>query len=343
MHSWPEIYLSPPAVQLPAHKLTNADVKGIVRERYRGDPEKWRGVERAVDFVFARCNSEFRYIEPDEKVRVADFAAKAGRLCLLENGVDPEEIDLLIHASVAREYFEPATAMEVAAKVGARETLHAFDVTSACTGQLEAIHIATAYFSLYPDMQTAMVVSGELTRRFLSYDVQSLEEVELKAAGLTIGNAASAWLIRRRPFEGGCLRPLHIANTSIPEHWHLCSVPIDGTFVSHSRDLFKLGVHVPGEIKRVLGSVGWLPADVDHFVFHQPSDHMVQKVLEGLEVNPERGIKVHNLFGNTVSTTVSLALNELVQRQALEAGQRLLLHVAAAGFSMLTIAGEWVA
>jgi 3-oxoacyl-[acyl-carrier-protein] synthase-3 len=330
-------------VQLPARKLSNNDVKGIIRDRYRGDPRTWEKVERAVDFVFSRCNSELRYIEPDEKVRVADFAAQAGRRCLSENGVDPEEIDLLIHASVAREYFEPATAMEVAARVGARETLHAFDVTSACTGQLEAIHIATAYFSLYPEMQTAMVVSGELTRRFLGYEVQSLAEVELKAAGLTIGNAASAWLIRRRPFEGGCLRPLHIANTSIPKHWHLSSAPIDGTFVANSRDLFKLHVHIPGEIKRVLGLMGWRPEDIDHFVFHQPSDLMVQKVLEGLEVDPERGIKIHNLYGNTASTTVSLTLNELVQRQALEAGHRLLLHTAAAGFSMVTIAGEWVA
>lgn len=337
----PQLHISRPTVHLPDTKLSNEDLIGLIKDNYKNGAEDWPALELAVRYVFDRCNSGYRYIETDHSVRVGDFGARAAQQCLEENGVAPDEVDLVINGSVAREYFEPATSMEIAAKIGVRN-VHAFDVTSACAGQLEALHIASAYFSMYEDLRTALVVSAELTRGFLNYDIQSLDELQTKAAGLTIGNAASAWLVRRAPFEGGCLKPLAISNRSLPEHWHLCSAPIDGTFTSLSQELFRLNVHVPPVLREVIESVGWDVTDVDHFVFHQPSDHMVEKVLSNLEVDPDRGLKTHSLYGNTVSTTVSLTLDELLRQKAVEPGSKMVLSTAAAGFSIVTIAGEWV-
>lgn len=335
------VYLSRPAVFLPSTKLNNDDVLQLIRDNYRGDEAQWGAIEQGVRYVFGRCNSGTRYIELDQQVRVGDFGARAARLCLEQNEVNPARVGLVVHGAVAREYFEPATAMEIAAKVGI-EQVHAFDITSACVGQLEAIHIASAYLNLYPDLEYALVVSGELTRDFICYDIQSAEELIFKAAGLTIGNAASAWLVGRQPFGGGCLRPLKINNRSLPQHWDLCSAPIDGTFTSFSKELFRLNVHVPPELQRTIESVGWGVEEVDHFVFHQPSDRMVDKVLTILGVDPDKGIKTHSLYANTVSTTVSLTLHELLQRDALTPGDKLVLSSAAAGFSMVTLAAEWV-
>ena len=338
--TFPEVYLSPPSIALPAQRLSNQEVLQRLKHNFTGDAASWSKIERVVHRVFERCDSQYRYIEADPTRRVADFAADASRICLEENGVSASELDLLIYGGIAREYFEPATAMEVAAKLGVQQ-IHAFDVTSACVGQLEGVHIACAYMGLYPHINTALVCSAELTRGFLSYEIQSPAELAHKVAGLTIGNAAAAWMVRREPPARGGIRIQAMNNFSLPQHWHLCNAPIDGTFTSFSNELFKLNVHAPGELQRMLEKVGWAVEEVDHFVFHQPSEKMNDKVLTDLGADPERAIRTHHLYGNTASTTVALAMYELLRQRSVSAHDKLILSSAAAGFSMGTAAGTW--
>lgn len=339
---FPTIYISNPGISLPEKKLDNDDVLNIIRDNYKGPKKDLPIIEGIVKRTFEQCGSQFRYLEPDPDVRVADYASRASRACLDANGIDASEIDLLINGSIAREYFEPSTAMEIAADLGIEE-IHAFDVTSACAGQLEAIHTACAYLNMHDHLQTALVCSAELTRHFLSYEIQSIEELVPKVAGLTIGNAASAWLIRRTPFDGGCTRILAMNNYSLPQNWHLCHAPIDGTFISISGELFKLNVHVAPELGRMLKQVGWAIDEVDHFVFHQPSEKMIKKVMQDLGADTDRAIYTHHLFGNTSSTTVALAMNQLLKEKEVKDKQKLIFSTAASGFTMVTAAGEWVA
>lgn len=338
---FPVAYLSRPAVLLPGQPLTNDEVIRRIRARFQGEEPAFREIERSARFVLDRCNTQRRYIEDDPTARVGDHAARVARRCLEQCDVEPAEVGLLINGSIAREYFEPATAMEVAAKIGI-EQVHGFDVTSACVGQLEGVHVACAYFAMYESLGTALVVAAELTRQFLTHDIQSPAELALKVAGLTIGNAATAWLVSREPLPGGCLRLEAMRNFSLPEHWYLCQAPIDGTFVSNSHELFKLNVHVAPELRRVLDQVGWAVDDVDHFVLHQPSEHMIDKVLGDLGADPSRGLKTHHLYGNTASTTVALAMHEVLEQRDVRPGDKLLLSSAAAGFSMVTAVGTWV-
>ncbi len=340
-HFFPTVYLSKPAVVLPPLRVDNDQLLRRIRESFRGPERDLRLVEIVVARTFEQCGSQYRYLEPDPNVRVADYAARAARSCLEANGVSAKDLKLLINGSIAREYFEPSTAMEIAANLGI-ETIHAFDLTSACAGQLEAIHAACAYLHLYGELDLALVCSAELTRQFLSHEINSVEELVPKVAGLTIGNAAAAWLVGRQPFRGGCLRLLAMSNYSLPQNWHLCSAPIDGTFTSISGELFKLNVHVAPELRRVMDRLGWTPADVDHFVFHQPSEKMVKKVVEDLGADPTKAVYSHHLFGNTSSTTVALAMNQLLLERELQPGQKLLLSTAASGFTMVTAAAEWV-
>jgi 3-oxoacyl-[acyl-carrier-protein] synthase III len=338
--SFPEVYLSRPAVVLPEQRLSNDEVLRRIREAYRGSAEDWTIIEAGVRTVFARCNSQYRHIEADQTLRVGDFAAEAARSCLESNGVAPSDVDMVIYGGIAREYFEPATAMEVAAKAGI-ETVHAFDVTSACVGQLEGVQIACAYLALHPHINTVLVASAELTRGFLSYDIQEPSELVHKLAGLTIGNAAAAFLVRRTPFDGGCIRLLAASNFSRPGHWGLCQAPIDGSFTSYSHELFKLNVYIPDVVNALLAGLGWTVPDVDHFVVHQPSDHIVVKVLTDMGAEPDRAVRTHHLYGNTASTTVALALNHLLETLPVRGGEKMVLTSAAAGFSLVTMAGVW--
>ncbi len=339
--TFPVVYLSRPGVALPEMKVDNDELLRRVRERFKGPDKDLPLIEEIVSRTFSMCGSKYRYIEPDPDIRVADYACRAARACLDDHGIEPSEVDILINGSIAREYFEPSTAMEVAANLGI-EVVHAFDVTSACAGQMEAVHVACAYLNMYEHLNTALVCSAELTRQFLSYEIGSIRELVEKVAGLTIGNAAAAWLIRREPFPGGSTRILAMNNYSLPQYWRLCQAPIDGTFTSISGELFKLNIQVAPELRRMLDRLRWQTEDVDHFVFHQPSEKMIRKVLQDLGADPDKAVYSHHLFGNTSTTTVALAMNQLLKEQEIRNGQKLIFSTAASGFTMVTAAGEWV-
>jgi len=122
--SFPEVYLSRPSVVLPEQRLDNEEVLCRIRSNFRGDEAVWPVIETGVRTVFAKCNSQFRYIEANQERGPGEFAALAVQNCLESNGVAARDVDLLIYGGIAREYFEPATAMEVAARVGSRRCMH---------------------------------------------------------------------------------------------------------------------------------------------------------------------------------------------------------------------------
>ena len=340
--SLPELYLSRPGITLPATRVDNAEVIRRVRARFRGTADEFATIASAIERVFALCKTQYRYLEPDEREGiVADYAVASARECLEVNGVGLDEVDLVICGSIARQYFEPATAMEVAAKLGLRKT-HAFDVTAACVGHLEAIQTAAAYLTLHPEYRTALVCTSELSGPFLSYDIQNVRDLQMKTAGLTIGNAAACMMVRSKPFPRGGIRLRAINTFTAPDHWHLCQVPIGGTLVSSSVELMRLGKYIPPWVAERLAVLGMKPGDIDHYIFHQPSEVMVRKILEDIGVDAAKGVYTHALYGNTASASVGVTYKHLLEEKTPQPGAKLVLGSAAAGYSMVMATGEWV-
>ncbi|MGY4709200.1 3-oxoacyl-ACP synthase III family protein [Mycolicibacterium sp. CBM1] len=336
----PRLHLSRPAVVLPDTAVDNEELITRVRDSFRGTSADWAPIELAIRYAFDRCNSKMRYLEEDATVSPGEFAARAAAACLEQNGVAAGDIDLLVYGGIARDAFEPATATEVAGRLGATP-LHAMDVTCACAGLLEALHVVAGYFALHDDIDTALICAGEITRDRVSYDFQTIDDVSVEVAGLTLGNAAAALLVTRDLLPAGGARVLALQHKTLSEHYDLCRAPVDGHFVSRSTELFALGVHVPGEMRRLLSGVGWVPEDVDHYVFHQPSESMVEQVLNGLGARPQAGIVTHALFGNTASTSWALALDYRLKQGSVHAGDRMILASAAAGFTIVGAAAVW--
>ena len=339
--SLPELYLSKPGVALPATAVDNAEVIRRVRARFKGSDAEFAVIASAIEHVFGLCKTRVRYLEPDERQGiVADYAVRAAQDCLAVNGVSLDEVDLVICGGIARQYFEPATAMEVAAKLGLKKT-HAFDVTAACVGHLEAIQTAAGYLALHPNYRTALVCTAELSGPFLSYDIQTVRDLQMKTAGLTIGNAAACMLVRRIPFPEGGIRLMAINTFTAPDHWHLCQVPIGGTLVSSSVELMRLGKYIPPWVTERLGALGLKPNEIAHYVFHQPSEIMVRKIFDDIGVDQDRGVYTHARYGNTASASIGVTYRTLLEERSLKPGEKIVLGSAAAGYSMVMATGEW--
>ncbi|TPV96496.1 MAG: hypothetical protein B7733_04395 [Myxococcales bacterium FL481] len=334
----PALYLSRPGVALPATKLDNDDVLAKVRANYRGDPKRWSVVEGAIRRIFAMCQTRVRYLDEREEARVADYAVDAVHDCLQVNATSLEDVDTVLFGGIARQYFEPATATEIAARLGLTST-HALDVTSACVGHLEAVQVACGYLSLHDHYRAALVTTSELAGDYLSYDIQAIADLHLRSAGLTIGNGAASLIVRRTPWPNGGLELCGLESYSEPAHWDLCQVPIKGTLMSSSTELMRLSGLIVPRLRAFLDRLGWDQAD--HYVFHQPSELMVKKIVEGIGDDPAKAICSHHLYGNTASASVGLAYRELLAAQEPQPGAKIVLGSAAAGFSMVVLAGRW--
>src|SRR5690606_28827016 len=333
--------LSKPGVSFPKNRMDNAAVIRRVRECYRGPEDGWASIESGIEHIFGLCSPQHRYLELDPAARVGDYAVAAARHCIEVNDASLDEVDVVVCGSIARQYFEPATAKEVAAKLGLKKT-HAFDVTSACVGHLEAVQAAAAYLNLHDKYRAALVCTSELAGNYLTYDIQSVRELRVKSAGLTVGNAAACFLLRKRPWPGGGVRLHGVETFTSPDHWELCQVPIDGVFLSSSVELMRLGKLIPPLLKQMIEAQGWSPAQIDHFVFHQPSEVMVRKILEDLGADPARGVYSHRYYGNTASASVGVTFDHMLKERTPKRGDKLVLGSAAAGFSVVIATGEWV-
>jgi 3-oxoacyl-[acyl-carrier-protein] synthase III len=336
----PRLYFSRPATLIPDEALDNETVLSRVRESFRGSSSEWGPIEDGIRYVFDRCNTKMRYVDTDPARSPGEFASRAAIACLRENGVAASDIDLLIYGGIARDVFEPATAAEVAGRLGAKP-LHAFDVTCACAGLIEALHVVAGYFALHDELQTALVCAGELTDERLSYDIQSLDDMAVRVAGLTIGNAAAALLVTREPLPAGSARLVGFQHKTLSEHYALCRAPIDGHFTSHSKELFALAVHVPPEVRRLVADAGWSTEDVDHYAFHQPSEAVLERVLTDLDARPQACVHTHSLFGNTASTAWALALDYRLRSGTVRSGDKIVVGSAAAGFTIVSAAAVW--
>ena len=126
-----------------------------------------------------------------------------------------------------------------------------------------------------------------------------------------------------------------------PDLWHLCQVPIGGTLISSSVELMRRGKYIPPWVQERLGALGLKPDDIDHYIFHQPSEVMVRKILSDIGVDPEKGVYTHALYGNTASASIGVTYRQLLEDRRVKIGDKLVLGSAAAGYSMVMATGEW--
>lgn len=337
----PRLYFSRPATVLPETAVDNDAALQHLHESFRGSPAEWEQIEAGVRWVFDRCNTKLRYLEGDDTLSPGEFASRAAAACLEENGVAATDVDLLIYGGVARDAFEPATATEVGGRLGATPVI-AMDVTCACAGLIEAMHVAAGYFAMHDEINTALICSGEITRDRITYDLQTMEDVMVGVAGLTLGNAAAALLITREPLSTGGARLTAITHQTLPENWALCRAPVDGHFMSQSKELFALSVHVVPLIRELLAGPGWTSEEIDHYAFHQPSEAVLERIFAELGAKPQACVHTHSLFGNTASTAWALALDYRLRNGTVQNGDKIVIGSAAAGFTMVAAAAEWV-
>lgn len=269
--------------------------------------------------------------------RPSAVAARAAEDALARGGVARERVGLLIHASVCRDFMEPATASVVHRALGLSPHCVAYDLSNACLGFANALGVAARAIEC-GDVEAALVVAGEdggpLVRRTLKYLAEDprVGRAELKRAyaSLTIGAGAAACVVCHADLASHARRLVGGVTRAATEHVELCQGDhADGgapLMETDSERLLHAGNALAAETWReLLRELAWEHDDVERVVTHQVGAAHRKLLLQTLGVDPARDFPTVATLGNVGSVSLPITYDLADRAGFLPAGARVAL------------------
>lgn len=282
----------------PALPATRAVVQGLgsaLPERAVGNDEV--GALLGVDDAWIRRRtgiaSRRRAGEGDSTTTLATTAALAA---LDDSGLTPDDVDLVLVATMTPDFATPQVAPLVAAAIGAGGA-GAFDVAAACTAWLSALGAAASFLET-GRATCAVVVGVEVMSRVIDPLDRSTAILFADGAGAAVVTAGG---------EGGVVGPLVLGSDgSSAEH---ITCPVGGVVAMDGHATFQRAVTAMCESAlAVCDRAGITLDDVDLVVPHQANSRIIAAVGERLGLDPSRVLDVIEHSGNTSSATIPIAL-----------------------------------
>lgn len=334
------------ACATPSMRIDNQTFLSLLDQRVSADgmsPQARAEVSDKVRGIFERAGTRERFmLYPPRPGYAAELLQRAARDALDAAGRTADEIDLIIYCSVARGWMEPSTAAAAQAMIGARNA-SCFDVMEACAGWMRAVEVAEALLRS-GRYRNALVLGVEAGMQDTIMPRGGETEVaDEHLAGFTLGEAATAMLLE--PGEGAapeivlrsdgelhdvCMIPLPAIAAFLPagaQH-----VPEAGRFLSHADRLFtRVITALVGVMRPRLANGGG--EEIDLFILHAASSRAGEVVRRALDIPPEKWLCPHDVFGNTVSMSMPVALDHALKTGRAKKGDRVCFLVGSAGIS----------
>lgn len=263
----------------------------------------------------------------------SSVAARAGRAALERAGWPNDRIGLLVHASVCRDFLEPATASIVHHSLDLAPHCAAFDLSNACLGFANALGIVATQIELGA-IEAGLVVAGECGRALVERTIRSLNETpalskaQLKGAfaSLTIGSGAAAALLVRSDLAPHAPRLLATTSRAATEHHVLChgDHADDGMLMqTDSEALMHAGNQLAARTwPAFLDDAQWRPNDVDRVITHQVGVAHRKLLLSTLGLDPALDFPTVEEFGNIGSVSLPLTFARAREAGFIRPGHR---------------------
>jgi 3-oxoacyl-[acyl-carrier-protein] synthase-3 len=333
--------------QLPTAHLTTDDLMRTTRHRTRIDLERLTGIHE-------------RRVSLGEETSLT-LAVGAANDCLARSSWTAADLDVVISCSITKyregltQWIEPAMSGAVAQGIGAPNAL-TFDVSNACAGMLTGVFILNNWIRRGV-VRRGLVVSGEYISQLGENAAKHVRNIlSRELASLTLGDAGAALLLERAP--DGAPGIDFVGFTTVADHSRLClAYPAKhdrgARMFTKSRAIHQVAIaDTPMLLREALDAAGIDIGDVDCVIPHQTSARAIRqgmvKVTQALGGAPRHeAVVTVDRYGNTASTTHTVALIEELQAGHLKAGDRVALVSLASGLEigivLLTIDEELVA
>jgi 3-oxoacyl-[acyl-carrier-protein] synthase-3 len=264
----------------------------------------------------------------------SDLAVRAGERALAAAGKDAGDIDLVVLATATPDNTFPATAAKVAARLGVKPGLPAFDVQAVCTGFVYALAVADNFLRC-GQAKRALVIGAETFSRILDWQDRS--------TAVLFGDGAGAMVIEGVPSNGSPLE-----RGILSTHLHADGGSYDLLYVDggpsstgtcgllrmEGREIFRLAVErLAAVCDEALAANGLSGADIDWLVPHQANRRIIDAMGRKLGLSSERVVVTIDRHANTSGASVPLALAEAAGDGRIRPGQLVLLEAMGGGLT----------
>ena len=273
---------------------------------------------------------ERHYAAPEEAT--SDLALTAAGRALVDAGLEPTDVDVLIVATTTPDHPIPATAPIVAARLGVE--CAAFDLNAACSGFVYGLKVGA---DLAVAGATVLLIGAETLTRYVDHDDRSI--------AVLFGDGAGAVVLQAE--QGASLGPFDLGSdgSEVEILWMRAGgarEPFDPVLHADASsrmnmrggDVYRHAVVRMTESSRaVLDRAGIGVEDVDLVIGHQANQRILEAVGQRLGVSEERLHLTVDRHGNTSAASIPLALDDARRSGALQAGARLLLTAFGGGLT----------
>lgn len=314
---------------LPDHVLTNADLEKMVDTN-----DEW---------IVTRTGIKERRIASENEI-TSDMAVKAAKDALADAGLTPDDIDLIIVATITPDMFFPSTACQVQYKLGAKHCA-AFDISVACSGYVYGLAIADQFIKsgMY---KHALVIAAE--------KLSAVTDWEDRATCVLFGDGAGAAVLGK--VEKGGILGAHLGADG--SKGDLLQLPAGGsrmpasittvqnklhTIKMEGNVLFKHAVKIMAEAAlAVTEPLGLKGDDIDIIIPHQANLRILHALAKRMGVDPNKKVYLNiEKYGNMSAASSAVALTEAVQEGRIKKGDTILMDAFGGGLTWGALIIEW--
>jgi 3-oxoacyl-[acyl-carrier-protein] synthase-3 len=313
---------------VPEYRLTNQELSNMV--------------DTSDEWIMQRVGIKERRILKGEGFGSSDMGFQAVKGLLEKTGTLPEEIDLLICATVTPDMLFPATANIISDKAGIKNAF-SFDLNAACSGFLFALQTAAAYVETGKYRKVIVVGADKMS---------SITDYTDRTQCPLFGDAAGAVLLEPTEEDYGLIDHIFHTDGSGRKYLHLKAggsvkpashETIDAKehfLYQEGQSVFKFAVVNMADVAAEIMERNNLKSeDIAWLVPHQANLRIIDATGRRMGLPPEKVmINIQN-YGNTTTATIPLCIWEYENR--LKKGDILILAAFGGGFTWGSIYLKW--
>jgi 3-oxoacyl-[acyl-carrier-protein] synthase-3 len=321
------------ASHLPDTELTN--------ERLAGELGDW-----SAEKILEKTGIHTRHIAGPEEC-ASDLGVRAAEKLFERGVVKPAGIDYLLFCTQSPDYFLPATACIVQDRLGIPTSAGAIDFNQGCSGFVYGLSLGKSLIETGL-ASNVLLITADTYSKFVNPRDRSVRTVFGDAAAATLLRAVDTEDERLGPFvfgtdgrgagnlivrAGGMRAPLTAASREEKQdssgNWRA-----DADLYMNGPEIFNFTLAaVPAAVAALLEKGGLAKDEVDLFVFHQANKFMLDRLRAKLGIPAERFLVDMDWCGNTVSSTIPIALERALSAGTLRSGARAMLVGFGVGYS----------
>lgn len=333
---------SPGSANASSYQSVITGLGAYLPEKVLTNFELEKMVDTTDEWIRTRTGINTRHIAAKGQA-ASDLGVEASKQALKNAGLKPDDLDLIIVATITPDMFFPSTACNIQYKLGAK--CGAFDMAAACAGFTYAIAMADSFIrsGMY---QNILVVGAEVLSSFIDWTDRSTCVLFGDGAGAAVvsrsknghgiianylGSDGSQGPILQIPGGGSALPP---SEESLRNKMHYLKM--------QGSEVFKVAVRTMElAVKEVLAKAHLKLSDVKYLIPHQANIRILHAVAERLEMPLDKVFINVEKYGNMSSASTAIALYEAVEAKKFSSGDYVVLVAFGGGLTWASTLIKW--